>query len=287
MNYTSFPELLDDILDRAGAEAAGAGGGFENQASRILVRAYHDICNEHPFLFLRADPPGVIRTVAPIEGLAEVTLDSDVITFAVPPAVSVAGRKIELAGAKEFYRIRTHLADQVNATLDAAFSGETNAAAVYTIYQDEYPLPVDCRHIVAMWVAEDGTPLWQRTEEFLKDKYPDPPSVIWPPLYFARVGEYKIRLAGYPDRARRIELAYTVVPEDIDTDDDGSLIRIPRNFRHVIADLALSHLLKGRNDGRSAFWRDEATVGKEKLIADDSRKRQRLEPGRTESGPYA
>ena len=282
--FDAFEDIQSDILDRSGATAEAATADFLATTNTQIIRAYHEICNHYPYLFLRADPPAVITTIAPITaGTVNVQNGSDAITFSSAPTPSVAGRKIKITGFDEFYRIATHTAGAAAAVLDAQFNGTTDAVAEYTVFQDEYPLDTDVRHIVGMFVAQDGTRIVQKPEDWIHDNFPFPPDSVWPPRFFARIGEQRIRFEGYPDRARRIEYSHTIIPPDLVT---GVTPLVPRNFRYVIADGGLFWLYIVRNDNRA----DPAGIlfsgGREKLVEDDLRKRFEIRERGPQRGPY-
>lgn len=280
-NFDNFADLVQDVISRSGGEAVAAVDDFYVDAQRAVVRAYQEICNEADYLFTRADPPGAISTVAPITaGTVNVTNGNGSISFSSPPVSSVQGRKIIIQGIAEVYRIATHTGGLGPATLDAAFNGPNNAAATFTVFQDEYSLASDVRHIIGMFLGENSWEVLQRSQEWLRENYPDPPDPVWPPRYFARIAEQKIRFEGYPDRARRIEYPYTVIPTDI----AGSVtILIPRNWRYVIADGGLYWIQYVKNDNKQGDTLQIFAVGKAKIFEDDRRKRLPLHGSRTEA----
>lgn len=289
--YDTFADLRADVLDRAGESATDTAGDFYAAAGRFVVRAHQDLCNAHPYLFLRKDPPGALVTVVPYRtGTLAVTGGAAAITFGTPPAAglgSFAGRKLVVTGMVEFYRILTHTAGAAAATLDVPYNGADNGAALFTAYQDEYSLAADVRHLIGLYVAESGWPILQRSEETLRDEAPEPARGAWPPRTFARIGERKIRFSEYPTQARRLEYPYTVIPGDISGDTDGSLLLIPRNFRQLIADGAAYHLLGLKEDSRAGEAAALFGTGRERLIEDDGRKRMALMgPASPERGPY-
>jgi hypothetical protein len=286
MGLTTFAELKADALERAGQASDGT-SDVDALAGRQIVRAAHEIENEHAFLFLRASPPYAFATVAPLEVTVAVTNGSTAIMFAVAPTPTVAGRELLLDDWGEAYRIATHNAAAQAATLDVAFQGETNAAATGKVVQREYDLtpPLGLRHIVEMVVSEQGCLVEPLDERKMREEYPDPPSGIWPPRHYARIGETRIRFNGYPLHARRLEVAHTVLAPDIDG--ENAAILIPANWRYVIADGANFWILQRLNDSRSDASGILFAGGREKMIADDARKRTGVAgSSRVRSGPY-
>lgn len=272
--FTTFAEWRTDVLGRAG-QATDSTSGVYTLAANLLVRAYHQVCNTYPFLFLRVAPPAAFNTVASFTtGTVLATNGQTAITFSSAPAASVANREILISGAQEAYRIATHVAGAAGAVLDTAFNGTTGAALTYTVFQREYDLVTGLRHIESMIVAETGAMIEQREERAMWIDAPDPPKLMWPPQQFARIGEQRIRFDGYPDRTRRIEYAYTQIPAD--PDGDAVTILIPRNWRYVPIDGALYWLFLRLVDSRADAAGITFQNGIDQMIADDARKRSNL-----------
>jgi len=275
MANDTFANIRVEVLDRANQDSADtAADTYYATAGRGIVRAHHELCNAHPYLFLRADPPGVIATVAPLTaGTVQVTGASPNITFSIAPTpagTSMVGRKLKVTGWDEWYRIKTHTAGQQAAVLDTPYNGADNAAAAYTLFQDEYSLASDVRHLVELVVAETGVRIPSMSEEEMQRVYPVPIQG-WPPTRYARIGEAKIRFSHYPTVARRIEYPYTVIPVDI----DGASVPllVPLNWRYVIADGGLFRTFEAMGDSRGPGAGTLFYAGRELLIADDNRKR--------------
>lgn len=275
VGFDTFGDILSDMLDRAGEDPTDTDAAtYYATAERQLNRAYQDLCNTHPFLFLRADPPAVIRTLAPITGIVEVTQDDDDITFSATIATSMAGRKILVGTGPEWYRIVTHTAGQAAATLDCDYIAASAPAAAFVIFQDEYDLSAsNIRHLESLRVAATGRLIPGMPEARMSEQYPTPTG-NWPPTHYARMGESKIRFAQYPTQAGRIEVAHTVIPDDIST--PGVPILVPRNWRYVLSDGGLYFLLTAMDDARATAAATAFGGSRELCITDDLRKRFEL-----------
>lgn len=273
MSYDTYAGILSDVLDRAGEGDVASADSIYSLAGRQIVRGYHELCNAHPFLFLRANPPGVIRTLAPVPGVVQVTQDSAAITFGAAIAASMVGRKLQLTGSAEWYRILTHVAGTAAATLDCAYTDASQAAAACTIFQDEYDLAADLRHLVQMTVAGTGQLITGTSETALREAYPVP-TAGWPPQHYARIGEQRIRFSAYPTEAKRIEYAYTIIPAD--PDGVGAALCLPRNWRYVLADAGLYWTYLAKDDDRATATVQLLSGGLERMIEDDLRKRFEL-----------
>lgn len=274
MPWDTLAEIETDIWGRAGLGTVSSTGDFYAVVRRAIERAYHELCDAHPFLWLRAAPPGVFRTIDDITtGTINVTNGQTAATLSSAPAASVANREIRITGWNEVFRISAHTAGAAGITLDSAFNGTTTTAARYTIFQREYALDTDVKEILEMHVMDGGGVIDQVDEADLLRDDGDVPSAIWPPTQFARIGQQRIRLEGYPDRTRRVEYAHTVIPADIV---DGATILVPRNFRYVIADGGLYWTYVSRNDDRADAAGILYAAGTQKMIEADKRNRVTL-----------
>lgn len=291
---STFTELFQDALDRAGETATDASGDFYVAAQRATVRGYRELCNRHPFLFLRAPQPAVFVTVAPYAtGTVTLTVDSAAGTFSVAPGAglgSFAGRKLVPAGSSQgFYRILAHTAGDAAFTLDVAWQGATGAGP-FTVYKDEYTLATPysggtLRHLLGIYAAQDGRETELVSEEKLREDWPEPRTPSDHALKAARIGMAAIRLSHYPTVARRYEVPHTIYPPDIDG--GGVAILVPVPFRQIIADGGLYFLHLMRNDNRA----DAAGIlfgkGTEILVVEDDRLRRALAgPRHASTGPY-
>lgn len=287
-SYVSYLDLVQATLDRMGESQTDTAGDFYASVQREVVRAHREICRAHPFLFLRSNPPGALVTVASYTtGTITVTKGATAATLSAAPAAglgSFKGRKLVVSGWAEYYRITAHTAGAVALTLDAAYQGTTVAGQAYTIYEDEYDLAADVRYIVGMYTADAGLKIEQRSEDWIRAEYPEPTGGAWPPKYFCRIGEVRIRFSQYPTLDRRIEYPYTVMAADIDG--VGVAIPIPQDARQLVADGAayFGYLLKNDNraDGSALLFKSSL----EQLILEDGRKRLALGGQWTGTGPY-
>lgn len=287
--YDTVTELLQDVLRRAGESPTDTAGDFYTAAQRAVDRIHNELLNFHPFLWSRQYPPGVIRTVDDLTtGTVNVQNGSTAITFSSAPAASVANREIVITGFNEVYRIASHVAGAAAATLDSAYNGTTATAASYTVFQRDYTLATDVNHLESLVVSDGGIVIPQRDEAWLREHRPDPPSAQWPPEYFARIDQDRIRLFGYPDRTRRLEYLYTIAQQD-DLSGAATLL-VPREWRHVLADGAVYLVELARNDDRADAAGILYAAGREQMVAADMRSRRLLgtaHAGTRRGGDYA
>ena len=87
-------------------------------------------------------------------GTASVTNNSTSVTMSSAPTPSTVGRMFYVPGntldSGAVFRISTHTAATTAVTLDAVYTGATNTAAGYNIWQDAYDLPADLGKLLSV-----------------------------------------------------------------------------------------------------------------------------------------
>ena len=134
------------------------------------------------------------------------------------------------------------------------------------------------RHIIGMWTKGHSIEIdGPFTEAWVSDHYPDPPTASWPPYGYCRRTDVRIRFTQYPSEDGVIEIPHTVIQKDLSQTVGIADIAVPRNWRYVLSDLTLWHLLDMKHDDRAIKWMQTAGVGVNDMIADDDIKRIGLE----------
>jgi hypothetical protein len=193
----------------------------------IINEVYRDVCVRYPawpWLRKRA----IINTATKFEtGTASVTPGVADVTITTAPSAafgSFINRVFTVSGNAEdpnaIYRISNHVAGNATLLLDAGYTGATNSAAAFTIYQDAYDLATDCHRVLHLkrfgWAlpmraigpeemanlkafdASEGAPQTFTVSEY--DTNGDPTT--------AR----QLVVHPYPDTPYRLEIFYTVTP---------------------------------------------------------------------------
>jgi hypothetical protein len=121
------------------------------KVNALINEVYRDIYVKHDWWWLVKHV--VINTGPKINsGTVSLTQNNTTINFTDVPMqfgsnVTIAGYAMKIPGnsddANAVYRISGHTAPATVAVLDGAYTGETNAAAGFNVYQDRYALPVD------------------------------------------------------------------------------------------------------------------------------------------------
>lgn len=127
------------------------------------------------------------------------------------------------------------------------------------------------------------------TEAWIKEHYPDPPTPTWPPYGYARLTDTRIRFTQYPSQSGIIEVAHSFVPRDLSLTIGVNEILVPRNWRYVLADGVLFHLLDLKHDDRASRWQKIWEQGITDMVKDDDTKKLGLEGTRNrvrEEPPY-
>ncbi len=277
-NYDSFNDIVADVLER-GDELTDGNSDWDAAVRRSVVRAFHYLHNTHPFWWVEVTPPGVFLTVAPITSLTLTVAtagEGATGTLSATYASSLTGYKIRPAGEDYSMRVTAHTAASDSVTLDAA--PEALAAGTeITIFKDEYDLVSTVGMLVdGLWTGR-GEFIALKSEDHIRQNYPDPPDAAWPPECFTRITKRRIRLSQYPDRVARIEYPYTQIPADPSGATD---LVIDQNFRWVLADggLYFLHLFKSDKRAEAALALFKEGIGQ--AIAYHSR----LKLGLTGSG---
>ncbi len=260
-NFDSFNDIVADVLERMD-EATDGTSDWDAAVRRAVVRAFHFLHNAHPFWWTEVTPPGVFLTVAPITNLtitvaASGTSAAATLSSAVTP--DLVGRKITPTGKDYSMRITVHGGSSAAITLDAA-PEVLAAGSECTIFQDEYDLVSTLGMFVdGLWTGR-GDFVELKSEDYIRQNFPDPPNSSWPPECFTRLTKRRIRLSSYPDRVARIEYPYTQIPADPSGATD---LVIDQNFRWVLADggLYFGHLFKSDKRAEAAKAQFEQGIG--------------------------
>jgi hypothetical protein len=186
-----------------------------------------------------------------------VTNNSNAISFAVAPLVSMVGRFFSVEGHPDVFRVLTHTGGVQAATLDSVYTGPTDPAAAYTIRKLEYDMPADFLRCISPMRAYhslsrgevEGVDLLT-----LDAQHPLSNLKTGLPTHFALVTETKIRFshAGGVEETElmRVEFDYHQKPSDL-TDSGAEEPLIPLQHRNVLADATLFYLLEDKSDNKA------------------------------------
>lgn len=260
MVYANTRELKLDVLFRAGENATTS--EYPAAVVDYLNRTYRSLCSgASEFLpeyvedwwWLRGHD---VLTLLPAitAGFITVTQNSAAITFSVAPTASVVGYRFRVIGHPEVFEIATHIAAATAATLDSVYTGPTGAGMSYQLMKVTYPLSVSVAAITGPMVGYRNSPkIIGLSPERMDVLWPLPELTTGTPQAFSLETEQLVRFShgGRTDgQSQRIEYRFRPVVADL-TDDISSVPLLPLAWRHILADMALTHVLLTKNDDRS------------------------------------
>lgn len=273
-DLTTSADLLDNILTRAGELTDGT-SDLEALTLDFLNRAYRAIWagggEIEPTIncvwwWLRADDQGVLTLNPTIsDGTVSVTNNSTSITFSSGPTPSVAGRHFKVNDHADVFIVSSHTAGNTAATLESVYTGTTDTAANYDVFQLDYDLASDLLYLSApMHAFQDGRiEIYGITLAELARDWPLNLVYTGVPRRFAMIGTQKVRFSHGGGTSStdliKIDYEYTKVPSDLA--DDANEPLIPLAHRSIIADYALSLLLAKKEDSQANIYADLARRG--------------------------
>lgn len=263
-NFTTSADLLDDILDRAGELTDGT-SDFNAAAIRHLNSAYQGILGggseldptiHENWWWLRKDDQGVLILNPVIDsGTISVTNNSTSVTFSSGPTPSVAGRHFKVDDHADIFIISSHTAGQTGATLESVYTGSTDATASFRVMQLDYDL--DSSLIVLtqrMTAYQDGRQdIPGITLAEMDVKWPKESLSSGVPKNFSMIGDQKVRFSHYGGTSStdliKVDYEYTAEPTDLADDSNEPIV--PRVYRRILSNWALSLLLEEKGDNRA------------------------------------
>lgn len=278
-NLNTSADIINYVLFQAGEPVDGT-SDFHAATVEYLNRAYRALwmgggefvkeMNE-PWLWLKADPPGVLVLNPMVEGDVAVTNNSATATLSVNPGIDLTGRFFRTEGSEDVYRILSHAATTV--ILDSIYTGDTDSSVSYRAMQLEYDLGVNVLRIVAPMRVQrypyaeiDGVSLIS-----LDRDYPLMLVEGGVPNQFAPVTERKIRFNRYGGSEAgefiRVEFDYLQKPADLEDDTIQPLV--PLQYRQVLADMTLFYLFSAKSDSRADVTGAQARAGLLAMASDN------------------
>lgn len=147
--FRTTADLVDSVLRRCGELIQAQGTSpYLQQAIDYLNQIHHTVIAggaefnvdiDEPWIWARARRPLLLELQPPYTtGSVSLTQDSTTGTLSVAPTVSLEGWFLKLNDSPDLFKIGTHSANSTAFTLDGAFTGATNASAVFTIMKLDY-----------------------------------------------------------------------------------------------------------------------------------------------------
>ena len=279
-------ELKQDVLFRASEQESAS--DWDTKVIEYLNRVYRTLCTgASEFLpeyvedwwWLR-DEAVLLLEPAYVTGTVAVTQGSTSITFSDAPAASMLGRRLKVTDQADIPLIAAHTGGATTATLDQVWTGDTLTAAEFRCMKTDYTLAAAVQALMSPIVV------FQRPER-ITGMSPEHMDIDWPLAYldvgipqaFALQSESEVRFShGGSDQGfqHRLEYRYRRFVDDL-TDSVDSIPLVPPQWRHLLADMALTYVLIDKNDDRSNAVALGARTGLAAMIKDNRRRNVKID----------
>ena len=177
------------------------------------------------------------------------------------------------------------------ATIDAAWTEDTDTAANYKLVKLEYDLGIDdvIRLVSPLIIfRKNSTTHPQYTINGLgankfDQEYPLAEISAGVPEAFKEVkvadNTRTIVLSHYSESERmKVQYSYIKLRDDLTDDSEESEIYVPREYRYVVADWALALLLADKSDDKAKDALNKAQAGYMNMIKDDKMESLNIDP---------
>lgn len=281
MPYVTTRDLKEDVLHRASETSNSSDYGpkvidYLNRTYRTLCSGASEFLPEFVDDWWWLRDKGVL-TLLPVitDGTIEVTQGSADITFSSAPAASTVGYRLRVEGHPELFEIATHVAAASAATLDSVWTGETNTLATYKLMKVTYDLSASVAAVTGPMIGYRGTTrILGISPERMDDLFPFAELSTGVPKAFALESENSVRFShgGRTDgQSMRVEYRYRpTVATLLDSADNEPLV--PLQWRHLLADMALTYLFLDKNDDRSNAIALAARTGLSGMLKENRRR---------------
>jgi hypothetical protein len=285
-NYTTSQDLVNDILTR-GHELNDGTSDFDTDVVTYLNRAYLGLLRggseldpevDEEWDWLRADDQGVL-TLNPVidTGTISVTNSSTTVTFSSAPTPSVAGRHFKVDDHADVFIISSHTATGTGATLESVYTGSTDTAASYRVMQLDYALASDVMGLSSQMTSyQDGRMKIKGVNlDIMDERWPKNELGSGVPHNFAMITDQSVRFSHYGGTSStdliKVDYEYLKLPSDLADDTNNPIV--PREYRYILADWALSFLFAAKDDIKAG---DAAALAQRGLRAMAKQNRRRM-----------
>lgn len=285
MPYITSRDIIQDILFRGFEPSSGADWG--DKALDYLNRVYNMVCaGSSEFLpeyiddwwWLRSR--GVLTLLPAItEGTVEVTEGSTAITFSSAPAASVEGYRLRVGTHPEVFQVASHVAAAPGAVLDSEWTGDTTAAGTYKLMKVTYSLAASVQSILSPFRGFRKNPeIIGLAPERFDDLFPATELNPGIPTAFSLENTQTVRFShGGLDTGKSMRLEYVYRPSVTAlTDSPSSIPLVPVEYRHILADMALTYVFLDKNDDRSNAIALSARTGYSAMVKENRRRLKKM-----------
>lgn len=290
MPLSNARELKEDVLFRS-SEPINGSSGWEGKALDYLNRVYRTLSTgASEFLpeytvdwwWMRAESSLLLEPIFNT-GTVALTQGSASITFNPAPAASQAGRRLRIKSGvapPDLFVIASHTGGAAPATLDGAYTGETNTAAAFESMKTEYSLLAAVQVLMSPIVAyQRPDRIFGVSPERMDELFPLVRLAPGIPECFALEDERTVRFShgGRLDgKSMRVEYRYRPFVTDL-TDSISSIPLVPTQWMHVLADMALVYVLLDKNDDRSNAAALGARTGLSAMLKENVRRNKKID----------
>lgn len=269
---TTVGDIKTAVLQHAG-ELTNGNSPFEQRALDYIQRVYIEILggtspfapdNGEPWVWAKAQNPGVLVLKAPETGTCTLTNGSASGVFAVAPSSSLASRLLRIPGRPEFFRISAHTAASTSFTLDSAYTDSSGSGLAYEAHLLDYSLGASSilRLIEPMRVyrqqvfyEDDEGKIYGVSPDQMSRDYPLHVLMSGVPSRFAQLGEsngiIRVRFNASAITDTRVEYEYIPAPGTLATPDTPL---VPLEDRTVLVYGATYYLMFDKNDPRATSF---------------------------------
>lgn len=260
MPYVTTQDLKNDVLFRA--SEALTGSNYALAVVDYLNRTYKSLCNgASEFLpeyvedwwWLRGK--AALTLLPAVEaGTIQLTQGSTAIVFSSPPVLSAVDYRLRIKEFPEMFVIAAHVAGAGAATLDSPYTGASSSASGFTLMKVTYDLSTEVNSLISPMVGyRQNDKIVGMSPERMDTEWPLPQLTTGVPMAFSLEDNRVVRFShgGRTDGlSMRIEYRYSKMVADL-TDSPASIPLVPIQWRHILADMALTHVMLAKNDDRS------------------------------------
>lgn len=211
------------------------------QCGLRINRSYEHLLDLHPWSFLNLE--ALVKLVAPVTaGKATVTLGLATVTGVGTAWAAAQTNAFFRCGTNTtFYKITGVVGQTL--TLETAYNEASGALQAYTIFQNLYAKPIDCKVVLGMrW--DYNMP--RVTKQYLDTLEPDRTSV-GQPLFWSDRDDVTLEVWPVPDQAYTMRLWYKKLVADMSAEADTCLV--PERLVLAYAVLAAYRQLAGSKEG--------------------------------------
>lgn len=271
-NYQNTQDLLNGALNRVGELTDGT-SPYLSQALTYLNGLYLSIYaggNEFDIELgvdwewaKNPNSGSLILNPAISTGTLSVVNGSSTITFSSAPTVSVTGYYLKIDNRPDWYRINSHTANVVTATIDVAYNDTTASSLTFKVIPLDYQLqsgimrligPMNIYRIQDDRGDDEGKIYQVKYNKFMKEN-PFHNMFETIPTQFTEMsrtndGTITVRMNNWPTYAAKVDYDFIPIPSPL-TNSTISIPNMPVEFRVVLEYGTAYFLMVDKNDDRA------------------------------------